>query len=55
VRNYAALSGHPARIAALDDEWAGMQRSVRGERKRLNAISAELRRAAVRGDLFKRP
>jgi len=50
ARNYAALSGHPARIAALYDELAALQRSVRGERERLNALSAELRRAAVRDE-----
>ncbi|KAI5848969.1 hypothetical protein BZA05DRAFT_403308 [Tricharina praecox] len=44
-RNYAAVSAYPTRIVGLYDEWAGLQRALRGERERLNAISADLRRA----------
>ncbi|KAA8910472.1 hypothetical protein FN846DRAFT_809685 [Sphaerosporella brunnea] len=45
-RNYTALSGYPARIVELYDEWAGLQKSLRGDRERANALSDAVRKAA---------
>jgi seryl-tRNA synthetase len=44
-RNYRALSSHPGRIVELYDEWAGLQKSLRGDRERANTISAAVRKA----------
>lgn len=44
-RNYKALAAYPAEIVELYDEWVELQRSLRSERERINAISMQLRRA----------
>lgn len=44
-RNYTSVSSYPPRIVGLYDEWVILQQSLRGERERLNVISADLRKA----------
>jgi seryl-tRNA synthetase len=45
-RNYAPLSTYPTQIVELYDEWSNLQKALRSDRERHNAISMQLRKAA---------